>query len=157
MSCRFPPPRKSAPDQGSASLWLLGFVMVFWVSAIAGVGVGQAMIARHRVAAAADLGVLAGAQVIADAAVAVEGMKPGTTDSGDTSWINGAAGEVSAATKAAACAQAGRVVAANGGELRSCDVAQAVVQVVVGISLRGLGALMNPGATTYATARAGWS
>jgi hypothetical protein len=149
-------PPRAVRDEGSASLWLLGFVMVFWISAVAGVGVGQAMVARHRVAAAADLGVLAGAQLVADAAVAVEGTRPGTGDNGDTSWINGAAGEVSAATKAAACALAARVVAANGGELTSCDVTPTVLQVVAGISLGGLGAVMYPG-TTYATARAGWS
>jgi hypothetical protein len=147
---------RSQPSQrGSASLWLLGFVMVFWVVAAGGVGVGQAMIARHRAAAAADLGVLAGAQVVADAAVEVVGSTPGAGNS--TSWLGGGAGSVTAATRAAACARAVSVVAANGAAATSCTVTASAVQLVAAVSVAGLGRLVGSAASISATARAGWS
>jgi hypothetical protein len=137
-------------ENGSASLWLLGFVLVFWVTAIGAVGVGQAVIARHRVAAAADLGVLAGAGVLADAAVEAVGSAGGAPSSVVVA-------SVSAATRTAACARASSVTAANGAEVTECTVTATTVDIVAALSLNGLGSLFQPGTAVSATARAGLS
>jgi secretion/DNA translocation related TadE-like protein len=122
-------------ERGSASLWLLSVVMVVWVAAAAAIGVGQATVSRHRVAAAADLSALAAASVLA-----------GDQSGGPTSG-----------RPAAACARAEELAKANGSLLVACTVTTTTVQVVASIPASGLAAMLRLGATVTATARAGFS
>ncbi|NUT53878.1 MAG: pilus assembly protein TadE [Saccharothrix sp.] len=48
-------------DRGSVSVFAVGVVAVFFGLVVVGVRVGEAVVVRHRVAAAADLGALAAA------------------------------------------------------------------------------------------------
>ena len=48
-------------DAGSASIWMLAIGLAIMIVAGAVMGIGNAILARHRAQAAADLGALAGA------------------------------------------------------------------------------------------------
>lgn len=63
-------------DVGSASIWMLGFAMVLWVTVAAVVVAGSAMVARHRAATAADLSALAGAAAVGPAMPQVAQSQP---------------------------------------------------------------------------------
>lgn len=58
--------RRSRPDRGAASLWLLAAGLVLVFAGMAGAAVGAATLARHRAQVAADLGALAGARHAVD-------------------------------------------------------------------------------------------
>jgi hypothetical protein len=98
------------------------------------------MIARHRVAAAADLAALAAAGVLAG-------------------WQPTGAGAVDEATTvgSSACARAVEVGTANGGRIVGCTVTASSVQVVAELATHGLITMLPPGAVVTATARAGFS
>ena len=148
--------RSRSGDGGSASLWLLGFLMVVWMVAMVALAQGEAMVARHRVAAAADLAALAAAGVLARASVHEAGPNlGGTRGEQGAVWIGGPADGVGASTIAAACAAATRVAAANGGEVTGCHVVASTVQVSAEIACAGLAKLLRPGSRAFATARAG--
>nr|MDT0660100.1 flp pilus-assembly TadE/G-like family protein [Micromonospora sp. DSM 115978] len=52
---------RTAPDGGSASLWVLAVGLLLVAAGLAGAAVGTARVARHQARVAADLGALAGA------------------------------------------------------------------------------------------------
>ncbi len=158
--------RRCGGERGSASLWLVAFTMVVWVAMAAAVGVGQATIARHRVAAAADLAALAGAQVVATASVEAASVDVG---GGSVVGNNGVPGHAPAAgsgvaptgaaltglaLSGAACARVASVASANGAKVTSCRLSASTIEVVAAISVRGLVGLLGPSLVT-ATARAG--
>ncbi|HZB48303.1 MAG TPA: Rv3654c family TadE-like protein [Mycobacteriales bacterium] len=58
-------------DRGSATVWLAGFTALVALATTAALLPGSAVLARHRVAAAADLAALAGAVQVLDGAPAV--------------------------------------------------------------------------------------
>lgn len=53
-------------DRGSATIWLAGFTALVMLTAMAALLPGSAVLARHRVATAADLAALAGAVRVLD-------------------------------------------------------------------------------------------
>lgn len=93
-------------DRGNATvLTAIGGAALLAVLIIA-LHIAGAVIARHRAEAAADLAALAGAVALQSAAGSAAG---------------------------AACQQAGRIAAANGGSLRSCEVSGLDLLVVVSV------------------------
>lgn len=84
--------QRPALDRGSATILALAIVLVAGFLATATTGLATAVLARHRAQAAADLGALAGADVLL-------GRAPGP-----------------------ACEAAAQVVRANGAALRGCEV-----------------------------------
>ncbi|MEU6034401.1 Rv3654c family TadE-like protein [Actinomadura sp. NPDC047616] len=59
---------KEAGDEGGGALWVVAFMAVVWVSAVAALAVGGVRVARHRADAAADLAALAAAARVAEGA-----------------------------------------------------------------------------------------
>jgi hypothetical protein len=148
----FAPPRGVAViasgKEGSASVWLVGFILVFWVATAAVVGVGQAEVARHRVAAAADLAALAAAAGIARDTV---------SDTSNNNPQGGIDGDPSDGPGATPCAVANTVALANSSRVISCRATPSWVEVTAELAVPGLVALLGSGATATATARAGFS
>lgn len=130
--------RNGDRDRGSATVWLLAFVLVVWVAAAVALAYGAAVAARHRAATAADLAALAGALAAIDAA---QTGQPRSSE---------------------ACIAAGSVAAGNGARLVDCRLDGFTVAVVAAIPLPGLAQLFRFGSaaaarvpTARATARAG--
>jgi len=100
-------------ERGAGTVLVLGVVLVGLLVCSAGAVLGQAVVARHRAAAAADLAALAAADVL----------------------VGRAAGD--------ACGAAGRVAGRGGARLVSCRPAgeEVVVEVAVDVAgvLSGLG------------------
>jgi secretion/DNA translocation related TadE-like protein len=94
-------PDRAPGQEGSATVLVIGICLAAFVLLAALGGLGGAAVARHRAQSAADLAALAAADVL----------------------VGGSGGSP--------CAAAGRVVAANGGDLGSCEVSGQVVEVTV--------------------------
>lgn len=124
--------QRPGPDRGSATVLVLALVLVCGFLATAVTGLATAVLARHRAQAAADLGALAGADVL----------------------LARAGGDVllARAGGAAACTRAAQVARANGAGLRGCLVRG--LDVLVATSVRPAGPVGRLG-SARARARAG--
>ena len=129
-------------EQGSATLLMIAIVQVLTVAALLGWVCVLAALDRQRVAGAADLSALAGAQVLIEPV-------PGTVV------------DAHAWRQSTACGRAGTIAAANGARLASCtiegsDLIVAVARESTPLVARVLGVLGHPGGVVRETARAGW-
>ena len=116
-------------ERGSATVWLLAFALPGWLAAVAVIGYGTAVAARHRAATAADLAALAGA------ASATNSSSPSRP-------------------AAAPCDTAASVAAANGARLLDCGVEGFTVTVVAAVPLPRLAQLVRAGSAGWAQASA---
>ncbi len=106
---------RAEPERGSATIYVVAELVLLAMAAAAVLGVIGIAVARHRAETAADLGALAGADVLGQ-------------------WLRTGAASASTATAqaaSAACARAAEVVVANGAALMSCERRGSTLQVMV--------------------------
>jgi secretion/DNA translocation related TadE-like protein len=126
-------------QRGSGTVLMLILVFLAGFLIVVCLGLADAVLARHRASAAADLAALAAAGESAAA--------------GGASDENGVGGGGAAGSLPGACRQAEQVAEANAGHLEECHLlGDGSVTVRVSVSGRGLARLLGPG---QARARAG--